>query len=188
MDRRVIDPRSVARIGALACAFAGVIAALVAVACATEARRWLGFGFAGVAPRIGAASGIFVDNARLALGAGAAAWVAQLRSRTGKTGSRASAQPALRLMAPAVDALVLTTVVVNTGLVGVAVGAYGRRTLVALLPHGPFEVWAYCIAANLYLTARRRPIAGREWLTAAVAVVSLLAFAAVLETFAWFGS
>jgi hypothetical protein len=186
-ERNVLDPRSLARIAGIASAITAIIAAAVALTIAGQVRRWLGFGFAGVPPRIGEAGSILLDNGRFVLGLGAAALLAQLIVR----GTRAKKPTdAIRMLAPlsiAVDAVVLLAVLVNVALVGVAVGAYGGRMLVALLPHGPFEVCAYCIAANLFINARRRPIARREWLTAGLVCAGMLTLAAVLETFTWLG-
>jgi hypothetical protein len=185
--RNVLDPRSLARIAGIASAITAIIAVVVAVTIAAQARRWLGFGFSGIPPRIGDAGSVLLDNSRFVFGLGAAALLVQLIAR----GAHATKPTdALRVLVPlrmVVDAVVLLAVLVNLALVGLAVGAYGWRMVVALLPHGPFEVCAYCIAANVFINARHRPIAGREWLAAGLVCAGMLTVAAVLETFAWFG-
>jgi hypothetical protein len=187
-ESHVLDPRSLARIAGAASAFTAVIAAVVAIGLAAQTRRWLGFGFSGVPPRIGEAGSILLDNARFVLGMTAAGWLAQLRFKGSRAAPRgAGAGLVLAGIGLAVDVFVLLAALVNTALVGLAVGAYGWRMLAALLPHGPFEICAYCIAANLLLTAHRRPIARREWTVAVVATLGLLALAALLETFIWLG-
>lgn len=183
----VLDLRSITRVAAIVGAVAAVIAVVIASTVAAQARRWLGFTFTGVPPRIGEAGSILLDNARFVFGLGAAAWIAQLRVRRAPGVDRTGGEQLLGLAAPAVDLVVALAALINVALVGLAVGAYGSRMLAALLPHGPFEVCAFCIAGNLFLTARRRSISGREWTTAILASISLLSLAAVLETFAWLG-
>ena len=187
MSRQILDPRSITRVAAIAGAVPALIAAVVATTVAAQARRWLGFTFTGVPGRIGEAGSILLDNARFVLGLGTAAWIAQLRARRPPAVNRTGTDQLLGLAAPAVDVVVALAALVNLALVGLAVGAYGSRMVAALLPHGPFEVCAFCIAGNLFLTARRRPISGREWVKAILASISLLSLAAVLETFAWLG-
>lgn len=181
----VLDPRSLARIAGVVSFVTAIIAAVVAITIAAQARRWLGAGFAGVPPRIGEAGSILLNNERFVLGLGAAAWVEQFRLRQIPIANRTFSP--LTLLGLAVDIIVPLAALVNVALVGLAVGAYGWRMLGALLPHGPFEVCAYCIAANLFVTARRRPLARREWVAAGAASLVLLAVAALLETFAWLG-
>ena len=47
----------------------------------------------------------------------------------------------------------------NVALVGAALGAYGTRMALAMLPHGPLELAAFATALALYLDARRGPLA-----------------------------
>jgi hypothetical protein len=186
MHTEVLALRALARIGGIAALIAAVIAGIVAITVAAQARRWLGFGFAGTPHRIGRAAEILLNNGRFVLGVGAAACVAQCRLRHPSSDQIDGAR-ILGWVARAVDILVLLVVLVNVTLVGLAVGAYGWRMVVGLFPHGPFEVGAYCIAANLSLTAHRRPIARSEWVAAGAVALGLLVGAAVLETFAWWG-
>jgi hypothetical protein len=82
-----------------------------------------------------------------------------------------------------VDTILALAVAVNTALVGAALGAYGARMLVAMLPHGPLELAAFAIALALYVHARRGPLTVRHVTATAAACLSLLAVASVLETF-----
>ena len=86
-------------------------------------------------------------------------------------------------MLAAVDAALALGVLVNTALVGAALGAYGARMAVAMLPHGPVELAAYALALALYLHARRHALSVRRVAATAAACLSLLAVGAVLETF-----
>jgi hypothetical protein len=183
----VLDPRSLARIAGVVSCVTAVIAVIAAITGAAAARHWLGFTFAGVPPRIGEAGTILLNNGRFVLGIGGAAWVAQLKVRRRSAGKHGSGDAMLTSIALGADAVVLIAVLVNAALVGVSLAAYGGRIVIALLPHGPFEVCAYCVAMNLFLNARRRPIYRRDWVVAALVSASLLTVAAVLETFAWLG-
>jgi hypothetical protein len=186
-ERDVLAPSALIRIAGIAAVFVAVIASLVALTAAAQARHLLGFGFAGVPPRIGQAAAILLNNGRFVLGAMVAASVSQLRLRRTLAGDRTESIRALTGMSRVVDLTVALFTLANALLVGVAVGAYGWRMVVGLLPHGPFEVLGYCVAANLFLNARRRPIHRREWVIAGIACLSLLTVAAVLETFVWLG-
>ena len=71
----------------------------------------------------------------------------------------------------------------NLVVIGAAIGGYGHRMVLAMLPHGPVELAAYSLALALYLrgpSPQRCPqLHDRGWR----ASVALLAIAAVLETF-----
>ena len=67
--------------------------------------------------------------------------------------------------------------------IGVSFGAYGTRMARAALPHGPVELAAYSLALALYIQGRRRVLPARHVLAVAALSTSLLAAAAVLETF-----
>jgi hypothetical protein len=183
----ILEPRALARIAGAAAVVTGAIALLAAITIAAQARRWLGFTFAGVPARIGEAGSILFNNGRFVVGIGAAAWVLQLRLRKTSPDEPGAVNIALSLLSWGVDGVVLLAALVNAALVGLALGAYGWRTVEALLPHGPFEICAYCIAGNLYLNARRRLISRDEWITVGATSIGLLIVAAVLETFAWVG-
>jgi uncharacterized membrane protein SpoIIM required for sporulation len=75
-------------------------------------------------------------------------------------------------------------VALNVLVVGAALGAYGRRMVTAILPHGLLELAAFAVALALYLRARRVRLAPPRIATTALACVGLLALAAVLETYA----
>ena len=53
----------------------------------------------------------------------------------------------------------------------------------AALPHGPVELAAYSLALSLYLQARRRPLPALPLLVVMALSASMLATAAVLETY-----
>jgi uncharacterized membrane protein SpoIIM required for sporulation len=82
------------------------------------------------------------------------------------------------------DALLGLLVAFNAIVVGAALGAHGTRMLTAILPHGPVELAAFTLALALYVRARESRIPARRVAAIAVACVSGLALAAVLETFA----
>jgi len=187
MNGHILDPRSLARIAGIAGTVAAAIAVLVAVTVGASVRGWLGFTFTGVPPHVGEAAAILVNNGRFVVGMAAAAWVAQLRVPGTPVGDLTRGGRIVAAISSAVDIVVLLAVLVNVALVGLAAGAYGWRIIPSLLPHGPFEVCAYCIAANLFLNARRRSVSTREWVTAGMACAGLLILAAGLETFAWLG-
>lgn len=157
-----------ARLAAGATLLVLLVAAAVRAAAAPAAREWLGFEFPGLEPRVGEAAEIFVNNARLL----AAVLVACLVVR--------SARPLVGLC----DVVLLVAAAFHVAFVGAALGAYGQRTLAAMLPHGPLELGAFALALALYLAARREPVSG--WRVACIALVSLagLALAALLEVFA----
>jgi hypothetical protein len=183
----VLDLRALARLAGVVTVVIGAIALLAEVTIAAQARHWLGFTFTGVPHRIGEASTILFNNERFVLGLGAAAWVAQLKVRKSSPYDPGSVTVALMVLSWFVDGVVLFAALVNAAMVGLALGAYGWKTVEALLPHGPFEVAAYCVAGNLYLNARRRVLSRDEWMTAGATTLGLLILAAILETFAWLG-
>ena len=164
-----------------------VIAGVVALTAAAPARRWLGFGFDGVPHQVGQAAGIMFANLRFVLGLGAAAALNQLAQLRRRGAPAASTTTMLSAIARGLDGVVAVVILINVVPIGLALGAYGWRMVPALLPHGPFEVLAFCVAGNLFLNARRRTVARGEWCAAGTAIVALLSLAALLETFAWFG-
>jgi hypothetical protein len=187
MATSILGPRSLARLAGTAGAVVAAIAAVVALTAAAQARRWLGFRFDGVPHQLGEAAQVMLANARFVVGLGAAAALEQLNLiRCGHSEPSGSARM-LAAIARGLDGVVAVVILINVVPVGLALGAYGWRMVPALLPHGPFEVLALCVAANLFLNARRRLLAPREWVMAGLVSLSLLSLAAVLETFAWFG-
>jgi hypothetical protein len=161
-----------------------LVAAGVEVTCASAARGWLRFGFAGVPGTLGEALGIFAANARLLVAVGVATLTAQLRLRD----EAHSKEPgALRVLSRVCDLALFVAALVNIGIVGLSIGAYGWRMCVAILPHGPVELSAYSVALGFYRHARRWRISRQTALSAAAGATGLLALAALLETFAWLG-
>ena len=171
---------AVAVAGGLTAATAAV-AAIVRLGWPAEARRLLDFGFTGVPARLDTAVSIFTGNARLLAAVFAAILVAQSPWLAGRDATRGTALSALTA---AVDTLLALSVAVNVALVGSALGAYGNRMAVAMLPHGPIELAAYALALALYLRARRGPLAARHVFAVGVVCLGGLALAALLETFA----
>jgi hypothetical protein len=96
----------------------------------------------------------------------------------GVVGAHRNARP--RLVG---DALVLTTLVVNTAPVGAALGAYGVA-LLPYLPQLPVEWAALALGASGWLIQRRRPLTPLEGLVLFAATVALVLGAAVIETVA----
>jgi hypothetical protein len=178
---------SPAGLAAILVSATAAIGGIVSIALQEQARHWLGFGFTGVSPTAAVAVSLFASNFRLLAAAGLSAAVAQ--ARLGVFGRNT----------PALDPRMLTwlswfcvcalaaSVALNTGLVGLAVGAYGWRMVVAMLPHGPLELASYSIALSFFARARQEPQTTTDWVRAATTSVALLALAALLETFAWFG-
>jgi hypothetical protein len=160
------------------------VAAAVRVGWAAEMRALLGFGFAGVSARPSTATSIFANNALLLAAVFAAILIAQSPWLAGAgTAPRAERGPVGGVLLAAVDTVLALGVAVNTALVGAALGAYGARMGVAMLPHGPLELAAYAIALALYLQARRGPLTVGPVAATATTCLSLLAVGSVLETF-----
>jgi hypothetical protein len=153
---------------------AGLVAAIAAVAVAVQlaeagaaARRALAFEFSRPPATPGEAVAVAAGNLRLAGAVLLAALLAGLR-------------PATR---PALDVVVAALAALNATTAGVALAAYGTRLLEAVGAHAPLELAAFAVAGGAYLSARRRPLAGRQLMAAAAASSLLLAAAAVLETY-----
>ena len=157
------------------------LAAIVRLGWATETRRLLDFGFAGMPARLDTAVSIFAHNARLLAAVFGAILVAQSPWLAGRDIRHL---PVMSLLAAAVDAVLALGVAANVALVGAALGAYGVRMAVAMLPHGPLELAAYALALALYLQARRGPMTARHVLAVGALCLGGLALAALLETFA----
>jgi hypothetical protein len=157
------------------------VAATVRAGWPAETRRLLGFGFTGVPARLDTAVSIFAGNARLLAAIFAAVLVAQSPWLAGRDARRG---PVMTALTAAVDTVLTLSVAVNVALVGAALGAYGERMVVAVLPHGPPELAAYALALAVYLHARREPVAARHVVAVAGLCLGGLAVAALLETFA----
>jgi hypothetical protein len=160
------------------------VAAGVRVGWAADMRSLLAFGFAGLPPSPGTAISIFASNARLLAAVFAAVLIAQSPWLAGADSAAADGRhPVQVVLRGAVDAVLALAVAVNVALVGSALGAYGTRMAVAVLPHGPVELAAYSLALALYLRARRAELAVRDVAITAATCLALLAVGSALETF-----
>jgi hypothetical protein len=174
------ERRAAAVIAGVVLAFAALVAAAVAAFAAGDVRDALGFGFASVPRTLREAVTIFVSNARLMGVVGAttlivqSAWIAAWGEALGR-GSRI-----LRAVA---DVWLVAAVAFNVAVVGAAVGAYGVRMVVAMLPHGPPELAAYALGLTLYVRARRELLPVAVIARLAAWALGLLAVSAFLETF-----
>jgi hypothetical protein len=167
----------VAGIVAAALTAAALLAAVVVhLALAGQARRWLGYRFPGVPAHLSTTVWILAHNARGLAGVLGLLTIAQLAARS--TG-RARAQLVLR---SAGEVVLTGAIAANLLVIGAAIGGYGIRMLVAMLPHGPAELAGYSLALGLYLRGRRRALPAAHMAVVACASVALLAVAAALET------
>jgi hypothetical protein len=164
--------------GALTVA-AGAIAAIASVTVASGARHWFAYPFAGIPARPGEAVAIFLHNLRALSAVGGLLLVSQSPRWGGKmTGG--SVPAAIRRGG---EALIAAVVSANVIVVGTSLGAYGLRMACALLPHGPIELAAYALALALYLQGRDKSLSLQHVLAVFALSISLLALAAVLESF-----
>lgn len=157
-------------------AAAMLTAAVVHLALAGEARRWLGYRFPGVPSHVSTAVWILGHNARGLAGVLGLLMIAQLAARSP---GPARAQQVLR---SAVEVVIAGAIAANVLVIGAAIGGYGTRMLVAMVPHGPVELSAYSLALGLYLRGRRRALPAAHMAVVACASAALLALAAALET------
>ena len=155
-----------------------IVAALLGVALAGQARAWLGYRFPGLPARPNVAVAIFVHNARAILGVFGLLLIAQLAAR--HPGGPGRAQ---RLILAGGELILAGVIAANVLVVGAGLGGYGERMARAELPHGPVELAAYALALALYLQGRSRALPVRHLAKGGAASVALLALAAALETF-----
>ena len=157
-------------------------AAVVRAAFAADARALLGWRFPGVPATPAEAWAIWLNNARKLAGILGLALILQSPWLAGERApdERPGWHRALTWLCDcgAVGSLATTFVGLSVGL-----GAYGERTVRAVLPHGPVEAFAFACGLVLYHAARRGPVARRRAVTLALAGVALLIPAAVLETY-----
>ena len=157
-----------------------LIALVVRAGFAASARRWLAFPFAGIPASPDEAASIFIHN----LQALVAVFGLLLAAQSGyRAAPDAQAGVVHRTMRRLGEALLGAVVAANVIVVGASFGAYGARMVRAALPHGPVELAAYSLALALYLQGRTRPLAIRHVLAVAALSISVLALAALLETF-----
>jgi hypothetical protein len=151
-------------------------AAVVHLALAGEARRWLDYRFPGVPAHVSTALWMLGHNARSLAGVLGLLMIAQLNARSPDPG-----RPQLVLRS-AGEVVIAGVIAANVLAIGAAIGGYGIRMLVAMLPHGPVELAAYSLALSLYLRGRRRALPAARMALDACASAALLALAAALET------
>jgi hypothetical protein len=166
----------VTRVGVNAAACWGAAASLaiasagVVIGCGLGhgARHRLGFEFGGVPRTPGEAIGIAVHNG----------WMAAL--------ALISAAIVPRVDAPArafLDASLAMLLIVNATVVGITVGAYGGRAFTTLAPHAPIEFAALALGGGAYMHARKQAVPVATLAVTALLSASLLAAAALLETY-----
>jgi hypothetical protein len=159
--------------GALGLAVAvPVAAAIVLVGLADDARAVLGLRFGDLARSPGAALAIALQNVKLAAGTLVCAAAAPRVS------------PGVRVL---VGLWLAALLVLNAGVVGVAMGAYGTRLVGATALHLSVEFAALSLAGGAYLAAVREPLGARQLAAVGLACLVLLVVAAVLETYARVG-
>jgi hypothetical protein len=183
LDRH--DVVNAARSAAVVTALVLLVAILVRLTLAADAREWLDFEFPGIPSRFGEAVAIFVNNARLVLAVLIACFVVGQMQPVPE--ARRAERIGLRLGVGLFDLLLLAGVAFHVVFVGTAVGAYGTRTLDAMVPHGPFELASFCLALGLYLTARREAVPLRRIAVVGAVSLTVLAVAALLEVFLQIG-
>ena len=164
-----------------AAALCAILAAAIVIAAAAgvallgfgdELRRSLAFGFGGLPKNPSQALQIALHNAKF----------------TAAILTCAVAAPRLpRLARPVIDMVLASLLVVNAGTVGVAIGAYGARALIAVAPHLPVEFAALSLAGGAYLSGMRQPLGLRGVCVVGCCCAALLAAAALLETYLQLG-
>jgi hypothetical protein len=165
-------------IAAVVIADALLVAIVVRIMLAGEARGWLGYRFPGVPAHAADAIAIFAHNTQALSGVLGLLLIAQLAARAPGRPGRVQ-----RTVQAAGEVILGGVTAANVLVVGAALGAYGTRMLRSMLPHGPVELAAYTLAIALYLQVRRRVLPARQLARAIAISVVLLAIAAVLETF-----
>lgn len=181
-NRVILAPSNVPALAGLIAATltAGVlvIALLTGVVLADQASSWLEYRFPGVPAHAGEAVLIFEHNLTALLGVLGLFLIAQIAAR--RPDGPGPVQRAVQVCA---ELSVAAAIAANTLVVGVSLGAYGTRMLRAMLPHGPVELAAYTLTIALYLHGRRQALPARQIAATIATSVTLLAVAAVLETF-----
>lgn len=165
--------------GALTLAVLGVGVA-VHITAVASASRLLGFHFAGVPARPTVAATVFMHNLHALLAIGGAVLVAQMPYLAAGGVDPGRTQ---RMLPGICEVALIGGVAANVMVIGVSFGAYGTRMAHAALPHGPVELAAYSLALALYIRGRRRALPARHIFAVAALSTSLLAAAALLETF-----
>lgn len=177
--------RTVATTYAAVTAVVLVVAVAAGVAFGDDVSAWRDVPFPKLVPSVGEVGSILLHNGRILLAAIGAAlavnspWLAGA-SQPVEQGWGWKATRAL------CDVVLALGVARNLLTVGIGLGAYRERMVLAILPHGPVELAAFSCGLALYLMARRGPVDRRVWLTLAAGGGLLLAVAAPLEVFVVF--
>jgi hypothetical protein len=170
------DVARAAEIAALMVVSAAMVAAGVRAFAPDAVRSWLDLPFGGVPPELDQVLKVFANNVRLLGGLIAGALLGQLALRNAAGG--------MRVLAFVCDAIIVLVCANEVFLVGATVGAYGSRGVGAVLPHGPFELFAYSLGLSLYVAARRERLTPSRAIALGTLSVAVLAVAAVLEVMA----
>lgn len=181
-ELRARDLTTAAQLAALVSGLVALTALVVHLAAAQDARHWLGFTFPGLPREFDAARDIFLTNVRLLGSVLGACLVVQL-VRGVRPANRVERAAQLGTVGMC-DLVLISGCALHVLFVGSALGAYGDRTLGALLPHGPVELAAFSLGLALYLAARRERLAPGRFLSVGLACVAGLAIAALLEVLA----
>lgn len=174
--------RLLTRVYAVAVIATAIVTLVVAVAFATETRADLRWTFPGVPATLASAAGIFATNAPKLIGAFGAALVVQA-PWIGAADATTQRSRAVRVGRALCDVALAYSALRNLAVLGLGLGAYGHRMLLATLPHGPVELLAFALGAVVYLRARRGPLPLSVAMPLVVTAMLTLAVAAVLETF-----
>jgi len=169
----------VLRVSAAIVATVVLIAAVTLVGFAGPARDWLGFTFPGVPATVEEVWEIFVSNARIALVVLAASFA--VNAPWLMAGDAAEPGWRWRCWRLLLDVALGCGALFNLVIVGSALGGYGVRMAVAILPHGPFELLAFSSVLALYLRARRGPVPRRTAALLSGASAGLLLLGATAE-------
>lgn len=158
---------------ALALAVAVLAAAAIVLAgLADDARAVLGLRFGELARSPSAALAIALQNVKLAAGTLACAAAAP------------RLPPGVRVL---VGVWLAALLVLNAGVVGVALGSYGTQLVGATALHLSVEFAALSLAGGAYLAAVREPLGARQLAAVGLACLLLLVVAAALESYARIG-
>jgi hypothetical protein len=176
------DLLTATRLASLVSGLVALTALVVRLVAASDARDWLGFSFPGLPSDLGEAASVFLTNLQLLAAVLTACLVAQLVGPAGA--ERAPERLARRCIVGVCDCVLVAGCAFHVVFVGSALGAYGSRTLGALLPHGPVELAAFSLALALYIAARRERLAAQRIVRTGAASVLVLALAALLEVLA----
>lgn len=155
------------RVAFCACTGCAVVALVVSVlGQAPWARRELAFGFPVPTRQLSGAVDLAAHNGRYAV----AVLIASLA---------VACAPTLRVF---LDGLLAALLALNAGLIGLALGAYGTRLVLALAVHGALELAAFSLVGGVYLQARRGALRRRHFAAATGIALALLALAGLAET------